>query len=229
MSDRPLKGVRVAAVALALALASSSCGTPTRAQKNGRLGILDQLGKLDAAGGRGHREHSQDGSDEVSTATLERVRQMAAEWRWPVKQVQITSPYGPRKKEFHDGIDLRADPGTSVHAVGNGRVIYAGKRLRGYGLMVVIRHTHEVSTLYAHNSKVLVREGQEVRRGQRIALSGSTGRTRGPHLHFEVRSGVAALDPQWLMPSPRLASAAEPENEARALAGATPTRRQARR
>jgi murein DD-endopeptidase MepM/ murein hydrolase activator NlpD len=127
---------------------------------------------------------------------------------WPLQQVQITSSYGQRGREFHEGIDLRAKTGTTVFAAQEGTVIYAGAKIRGYGRMVVIRHYREISTIYAHNSRLLVRIGQYVRQGQKIAISGNTGHSHGPHLHFEVRDGMAALNPLEILPTTKTAQAA---------------------
>jgi murein DD-endopeptidase MepM/ murein hydrolase activator NlpD len=121
-------------------------------------------------------------------------------WQWPLKHIEVTSPYGRRGREFHEGVDLRAKVGTPVYAAGNGVVLYAASRIRGYGRMVVIRHDSGLSTVYAHNSRLLVKQGQKVRQGQLVAYSGNTGHTRGPHLHFEVRNGLSPLNPLDMMP-----------------------------
>jgi hypothetical protein len=144
----------------------------------------------------------------LSTTQKRLLRARTHAWRWPTNVVVVTSRFGIRGKEHHDGVDLRAHMGTTVHAAADGKVIYAGAKIRGYGRMVVLRHAGKLSTVYAHNSKLLVSAGQRVRRGQRIALSGSSGHSTGPHLHFEVRQGVAAIDPLLLMPSPAVANEA---------------------
>lgn len=126
------------------------------------------------------------------------------QFQWPLKKVQVTSPFGERGKEYHEGIDLRAKAGTPVYSAAAGVVIYAAKRIRGYGRMVVIRHPNGLATVYAHNSRLSVVEGQRVKGGQQIAFTGKTGHARGPHLHFEVRNGSRAMDPQSLLPKPGL-------------------------
>ncbi len=111
----------------------------------------------------------------------------------PVKHGYISSPFGWRidpingKREFHEGIDFMARVGTPVRAAANGVVIYAKFNPFGYGNLVAIDHGNGLVTRYAHCSKLLVREGDIVLRGQEIGLSGDTGRSTGPHLHFEVR------------------------------------------
>jgi len=123
---------------------------------------------------------------------------------WPYKGT-ITSYFGPRYhpilKEMrnHTGLDIATPWGVPVVAAEEGVVIYSGW-LGGYGNTVIIDHGNGVSTLYAHNSKLLVFYGQEVDRGQRIALSGSTGFSTGPHVHFEVRVDGAPVNPLSFLP-----------------------------
>ncbi|MBQ7215386.1 MAG: peptidoglycan DD-metalloendopeptidase family protein [Synergistaceae bacterium] len=110
---------------------------------------------------------------------------------WPLR-AQMASPYGYRihpilkRKILHSGIDLAAPVGTTIKAPAAGECIYDGW-LRGYGRVVVLNHGRGFSTLYAHLSASLVKEGQEVKAGAVIARVGKTGNTTGPHLHFEVR------------------------------------------
>jgi murein DD-endopeptidase MepM/ murein hydrolase activator NlpD len=118
---------------------------------------------------------------------------------WPVKSPQITSKFGVRSGDPHDGVDLRAPVGTPVLASHDGRVLYSGSGISGYGRLVVLRHPSGIATVYAHNSSLKVRKGQWVRRGQLIARSGATGRASGPHVHFEVRAGSRPLNPKDLI------------------------------
>ncbi|MGE4233263.1 MAG: M23 family metallopeptidase [Bacteriovoracia bacterium] len=119
---------------------------------------------------------------------------------WPLRTGSISSFYGSRRRDFHDGIDIRARKGTPVYSAKAGEVIYSARRIRGYGNMIVIRHENGFSTVYAHNSKNLVKLGDSVKDGQKIALVGRTGRATGPHLHFEVRRGQLAEDPLSYLP-----------------------------
>ena len=112
---------------------------------------------------------------------------------WPLRGV-VYGRFGKRGGEPHDGIDLAAPAGTPVRTAGAGRVLYAGEQ-RGYGLLVIVEHAPGKVTLYAHNRDLRVREGQEVRDHQVIATVGESGRTTGPHLHFEVRINGIAVDP----------------------------------
>ncbi len=153
-----------------------------------------------------------DGSD--STLTEGTVFEFATnsrsgEFIWPLKQGQITSLYGSRRRDFHEGIDIRANRGTPIHAAKDGRVIYAARKIRGYGNMIVLRHRDGTSTVYAHNKINLVRRGQLVQQGQQIAEVGATGKATGPHLHFEIRKGEMAQDPLLYLPQVRVASSGQ--------------------
>lgn len=119
---------------------------------------------------------------------------------WPLKALRITSAFGRRWGRQHAGIDLRARKGTPVLAALSGIVAYAGSRLSGYGEMLIIKHAWGLSTVYAHNSKLLVQAGDLVKRGQLIAYSGKTGDADAPHLHFEVRDAGEPQDPLWFLP-----------------------------
>ena len=121
-------------------------------------------------------------------------------FQWPVNSVEVTSIFGKRGKSVHEGIDLHAAIGTPVFASKDGVVLFAGSKIRGYGRMVVLRHHDQIATIYAHNSELLVHRGQFVKQGQQIAVSGATGHVSGPHVHFEIRRGMAALDPLRFLP-----------------------------
>jgi lipoprotein NlpD len=118
--------------------------------------------------------------------------------RWPVRGV-LYSRYGVRQGQRHDGIDIAAPEGTVVGAAGGGTVIYAGEQ-SGYGSIVILRHEGGLLTLYAHASAILVRQGDRVASGQPIAKVGRSGRTTGPHLHFEVREGTRPRNPLFYLP-----------------------------
>lgn len=124
----------------------------------------------------------------------------------------ITSHYGyrlspfSRRASFHEGMDLSLDTGGDVVTTGDG-VVSEVRYDRAYGWMVDVEHSSSVATRYAHLSKTLVKVGQRVRRGDRIALSGNTGRSTGPHLHYEVRINGRARNPkQFALLPQRLAS-----------------------
>jgi len=113
---------------------------------------------------------------------------------WPTKGT-LTSRFGMRNGRKHEGIDIAAPKGTPVHSAADGNVVFSGWGPTGYGKMVIIKHKHHLTTLYAHNSKLLVKKGSRVKQGQRISLMGNTGRSTGPHLHFEVRNDTHPKDP----------------------------------
>lgn len=127
----------------------------------------------------------------------------SGEFIWPVKQGQITSLYGSRRRDFHEGIDIRARKGSPVFAAKAGRVIYSARRIHGYGNMVVVRHSDGTSTVYAHNKRNIVHRGQLVTQGQQIAEVGSSGKSTGPHVHFEIRRGELPQDPLLYLPQVR--------------------------
>jgi murein DD-endopeptidase MepM/ murein hydrolase activator NlpD len=118
----------------------------------------------------------------------------------PIKNAWYSSNFGWRidpftgKNAMHEGVDYMVPEGTPIHASAGGMVVYADMHPQ-YGNMVEIDHGNQVITRYAHASKLLVKVGQMVRRGQEIAISGSTGRSTGPHLHFEVRYKGIAQNP----------------------------------
>ncbi|MGC8937534.1 MAG: M23 family metallopeptidase [Thermodesulfovibrio sp.] len=117
---------------------------------------------------------------------------------------RITSSFGLRidpidgKLRHHNGIDIAVPEGTPVKPVLSGKVVYSGWR-GGYGNCVIVDHGNGIQTVYAHNSKNLVKTGDTVTPQSVIALSGSTGRTTGPHLHFEVRKDGKAMNPVALI------------------------------
>jgi len=117
---------------------------------------------------------------------------------WPLHG-RKTSNFGPRGKSVHQGIDLAAPKGTPVLASAGGKVAYSGNGMKGYGKVVVLKHASDLSTVYAHNSSLLVRMGDSVRQGQAIAKVGSTGRATGPHLHFEIRRRGVPKDPRQFL------------------------------
>ncbi len=112
----------------------------------------------------------------------------------PSNRGSITSPFGSRWGRMHTGIDIGMPTGTTVKAADGGKVIYSGWK-GAYGYLVIIDHGANMQTYYAHNSKLLVKKGEKVFKGQTIAKSGSTGRSTGPHLHFEVRKNGTPLNP----------------------------------
>jgi murein DD-endopeptidase MepM/ murein hydrolase activator NlpD len=138
---------------------------------------------------------------------LQRRREAATPSRWPTSG-DVTSGFGRRRSpfggswEFHEGIDIAASRGASVFAAANGVVRVAGWN-GGFGNAVFIDHGFGISTVYAHLHRINVRVGQQVTKGQLIGLVGSTGRSTGPHLHYEVRVNGQAVNPMRFLPEGR--------------------------
>lgn len=114
---------------------------------------------------------------------------------WPVPAAKrISSFYGMRKGRHHDGIDIPARKGSHILAADSGKVIFEGK-MRGYGNVIVVKHDGGYHTVYAHNKRHHVKKGQRVGQGEVIAQVGNSGRSSGPHLHFEIRKNNKVRDP----------------------------------
>lgn len=126
--------------------------------------------------------------------------------RFPVPGGVLTSPFGFRWGTFHTGLDIAAPVGQPVLACADGKVIFTGtrKRFRRYGNTVMIDHGKSVYTYYAHLSEINVKKGQSVKKGQKIALVGNTGRSTGPHLHLEVRLNNQLYNPLAYIPGKEL-------------------------
>ncbi len=125
----------------------------------------------------------------------------AGDFIWPA-QGRIISAYGAKEGGTHnDGINIAVPAGSSVKASQNGVVAYAGNELKGYGNLLLIRHANGWMTAYAHNSKLLVKRGDTVKRGQIIAQAGRTGSVTSPQVHFELRKGAKAVDPRTMIGS----------------------------
>ncbi|MBO8128127.1 MAG: peptidoglycan DD-metalloendopeptidase family protein [Peptococcaceae bacterium] len=137
---------------------------------------------------------------ELHQDVSERLRYLAhLPSQWPVSG-HITSPFGSRRSpfgrgyEFHDGLDIAANYGQTIYAAGDGVVTFAGY-LAGYGLTVSIDHGYGLVSRYCHTSRVLVRRGGQVKRGEPVARVGSSGRSTGPHLHFMVLKNGTPVNP----------------------------------
>jgi murein DD-endopeptidase MepM/ murein hydrolase activator NlpD len=121
----------------------------------------------------------------------------------------VTSTFGPRKSpfgggsDFHKGLDLSAPIGTLIYAPADGVVLSSDWSVNGYGQLLTIDHGFGLSTRYAHLSESLVAPGETVTRGQPVARVGNTGRSTGPHLHYETILGGVAVDPLFFVPAAR--------------------------
>lgn len=119
-------------------------------------------------------------------------------WSPPLKNTKINSQFGMRRWRWHHGADLDLEIGDSIYAAFDGVVRIARYNYGGYGYYIMLRHENGLETLYGHLSNILVNIGQEVRAGELIGLGGNTGRSTGPHLHYEVRYKGHAFDPTRL-------------------------------
>jgi murein DD-endopeptidase MepM/ murein hydrolase activator NlpD len=116
-------------------------------------------------------------------------------FRWPVKGRVIANFGAKTNGQQNDGIDLAVPEGTAVRAAEDGVVAYAGSELKGYGNLILVRHSNGFVTAYAHASEIMVKRNDQVRRGQVIAKAGQTGNVSAPQLHFEIRKGSSPVDP----------------------------------
>lgn len=143
---------------------------------------------------------------ELKSAVTEReARLQATPSIWPVKNPRITSKYGYRRspfgwrREFHHGIDLATYYGAPIYATADGVVVFAGWK-SGYGRTIIISNKYGFTTLYGHNSKNLVKKGDIVKKGDVIARVGNSGRSTGPHLHYEVHVNGKYINPMEYLP-----------------------------
>ena len=118
------------------------------------------------------------------------------DWAWPLSGNLIAGFVEGSNK----GIDIAAKPGDPVQAAAAGKVVYAGSGLRGYGKLVIVKHNPSFLSAYAHNSQILVKEGQSVTKGQKIAEAGASDSDQ-PMLHFEIRRQGKPIDPLKQLPS----------------------------
>lgn len=127
---------------------------------------------------------------------------------WPSESIRITSAFGERSDPFHgaqtlhNGLDIAGSTGDPIMAAADGTVADSGYHY-AMGNYIIIRHKHNLTTRYLHLSEILVEPGQAVGRGEEIGFMGSTGRSTGPHLHFEIRQGDIAIDPQTMLILPQ--------------------------
>lgn len=123
------------------------------------------------------------------------------QFQWPVVAGVVSSSFGMRHGAMHDGVDIAAPIGTPVYAADDGTVIFVGQ-IHGYGNAIILQHGGGYVTIYGHNRRNLISEGARVARGRQIAEIGTSGRTSGPNLHFEVRYNNQAQNPLAYLPPP---------------------------
>ena len=115
---------------------------------------------------------------------------------WPVSSKRVISEFGPKGKgKVNDGINIASADGEPVWASADGEVVYVGNELEGYGNMVLIKHTGDKATTYAHMSRTTVEKYDRVKQGDIIGYVGTSGNVKEPQLHFAIRDGKDAVDP----------------------------------
>ena len=133
------------------------------------------------------------------------IKKQKFQFDWPIWEARMTRGFLPRgtkkRKRPHKGIDLAAPRGTAVMASHEGKVIYTGKGFKGYGKMIMLESPTGWATLYGHLDKIIVSEGMNIKQGEVIGALGNTGRSSGPHLHFEIRKLDGPVDPLPLLPA----------------------------
>jgi murein DD-endopeptidase MepM/ murein hydrolase activator NlpD len=189
-------GARTAAVAPA---AQPAAVQPAAAQPVAAL--APPATKLAAAGGppqSARLAQATTAVDDTAVATPVKATEATGAlptFRWPVRGKVITSYGAKTNGKSNDGINLAVPEGTPVKAAEDGVVAYSGNELKGYGNLVLVRHSNGYVTAYAHASELLVKRGDTIKRGQIIAKSGQSGEVGSPQLHFEIRKGSSPVDP----------------------------------
>ncbi|MEE8166611.1 MAG: LysM peptidoglycan-binding domain-containing M23 family metallopeptidase [Myxococcota bacterium] len=154
--------------------------------------------KVVRAGGASGRAQTPDMREARQRARASARQQTSLSFSWPVRG-RLSSSFGWRRGRSHEGIDIAASRGTAIFAAESGRVIHSG-RMGGYGRVVIVKHAGSYRTVYAHASRLMVRKGDFVERGQKIAEVGTTGRSTGPHVHFEIRRRESPQNPLGFLP-----------------------------
>jgi murein DD-endopeptidase MepM/ murein hydrolase activator NlpD len=141
-----------------------------------------------------------DAKEKRRVVTYEELKKGEDTFIWPLKE-KVISYYGAKKGNIKNkGIDIRTREGAKVVASRSGRVSFCDEKVKGYGKTIIIQHGDGYSTVYAHNSQILVKLGQWVKQGEVIARAGSTGRTSIPILHFEIRKKHQPQNPFYYLP-----------------------------
>ncbi|MRI34929.1 peptidase M23 [Endozoicomonas sp. OPT23] len=157
--------------------------------------------RLSASSQRRLKSASSKGNVIKKTTTIQSrpssVTHRSIRWRWPANGKIVQGFSGTRG--LNKGIDIRGKTGEPVKAAAAGEIVYAGSELAGYGKLIIMKHNNSYLSAYAHNKELLVREGDSVKAGQKIAEIGSTGTTE-PKLHFEIRRNGKPVDPKRFLP-----------------------------
>ena len=189
---------REAAAEAALASVAAARAEKARLAAASDQRIAGQIAEIEALGAASGRLEAVIREAEAAASSGTPGAASAAGLIWPVRG-QVTSGYGMRWGRMHEGIDVGASTGTPIWAAKAGRVIHSGW-MNGYGNVVVIDHGEGFTTVYAHQSRLGTSNGASVDRGQVIGYVGSTGRSTGPHLHFETRFSGSPRNPMNYLP-----------------------------
>lgn len=165
--------------------------------ENGQNKSVDPASQPSYAGSASSQTGNNNNAASVTASRDTALPNRVAQWRWPV-QGKIIRRFSATE-QGNKGLDIAAATGTPVTSSAEGRVVYAGSALRGYGKLIIIKHSDEFLSAYAHNSRILVKEKQRVSAGQKIAEVGSTDADR-PMLHFEIRYKGKSVDPLRYLP-----------------------------
>lgn len=147
-------------------------------------------------------DRKRDGKDSADSEEMGPEDRLVVEkgrFQWPLRG-EVISGFGVRNGVMHGGIDIRADEGAPIAAADDGEVVFESASMRGYGKIVILSHRDGFFTVYAHNSRNLVKRGVKVLRGDVIARVGDTGNATVSHLHFEVRRGKSTRNPFFFLP-----------------------------
>jgi murein DD-endopeptidase MepM/ murein hydrolase activator NlpD len=187
-----MKSIKSFLLILSIVILSSSCAMKSGyyVQKNGKWTFVSQK-----TGFLNYFENPR-----VDNSTFD--YKDTGMFKWPVPaSKRISSFFGPRHGRHHDGIDIAAKRGSTIVAAADGKVKFSG-RMRGYGNVLVLQHKGGYHTVYAHNSRNIAKKGQQISQGEVIGKVGSTGRSSGPHLHFEIRKNNKVANPgkyiEWI-------------------------------
>ena len=165
-----------------------------------RLWVPPRSGDTPGRGGLAASHGPQTLEQREAPSCSDAPREARLDFEWPVLG-QLSSDFdADRGSRQHDGIDIRAALGTPVHAAEAGKVVYAGDELGAYGRVIVVKHAGSWATVYAHNDRNLVEEGDFVEKGDVIARVGQSGNASAPHLHFEIRRANVPRNPRSCLP-----------------------------
>lgn len=134
----------------------------------------------------------------ASASYLTKTPLNATQFEWPINNGKVLQRFGKIGNKFNEGMNIAAPAGTTVSSAGEGKVIYIGKDIEGYGNLIIVKHSNDYMTAYAHVKDVLVERGAQVRKGESLATVGQTGNADEPQLHFSIRKGKKTINPEGI-------------------------------